>query len=281
MICLSPAGGVARPEAGRFVMMGPAIEMRGLPKGRHETDGSATGRHPRVEPGLGVGAGRRGVTPPRLRATISAVPWTGPRRVHASGVPRRALLDPMLRGTRPVRAASAQAPRPSLPRERGGWGARTGGGARAGVLPGKPGAPRAFEDSTTRSFPRFALHVAFRRVLHPRGSRDIRRWGRSAKFLGGSGRRGARLRRAGVSPGGARPVARPYRPPSRDDGGGPGAVLGCLRRALQPSAASREGRGGVRGPLPQKGGCPRGRTRALMILPQVHLRKPCYDFSFL
>lgn len=50
-----------------------------------------------------------------------------------------------------------------------------GDDTRTGVLPGVPGAQGAFEDWMARWFPRFASRIAFRCVLHPRESRDIRR----------------------------------------------------------------------------------------------------------
>lgn len=50
-----------------------------------------------------------------------------------------------------------------------------GGGTRAGVPPGIPGARCAFKNSMTRWFLRFAPRIAFRCVLHPRENRDIHR----------------------------------------------------------------------------------------------------------
>lgn len=51
----------------------------------------------------------------------------------------------------------------------------SGGGTRAGVPPGIPGARCAFKNSMTRWFLRFAPRIAFRCVLHPRENRDIHR----------------------------------------------------------------------------------------------------------
>lgn len=50
-----------------------------------------------------------------------------------------------------------------------------GDDTRTGVLPGVLEAQGAFEDWMARWFPRFASRIAFRCVLHPRESRDIRR----------------------------------------------------------------------------------------------------------
>lgn len=86
---------------------------------------------------------------------------------------------PALRATpssRKARRRRAQGGPPSTSRR--GRGVGDDGSwddARTGVLPGVPGAQGAFEDWMARWFPRFASRIAFRCVLHPRESRDIRR----------------------------------------------------------------------------------------------------------
>ena len=62
---------------------------------------------------------------------------------------------------------------------------------------------------------------------------------------------------------------------------------GCLRRARNPGARGPPGRPSGRGPPKQQGTVDTGGRvdpegpHSVMILPQVHLRKPCYDFYFL
>ena len=70
--------------------------------------------------------------------------------------------------------AQKTAPRFCFEKRKGGTD-RSWDDARTGVLLGVPGAQGAFEDWMARWFPRFASRIAFRCVLHPRESRDIRR----------------------------------------------------------------------------------------------------------
>lgn len=131
----------------------------------------------------------------------------------------------------------------------------------------RPRAQLAFKNSMVRGILQFTPGIAFCYVLHRCESRDIRcrescglRYHRCA----GSGRQADRPAEQGNSKCSLTPKApwvlwRPLRP---------GTELGGLGRA---GARRHERR--VRGLF-----CLRVTT---MILPQVHLRKPCYDFSFL
>lgn len=204
---------------------------------------------------------------------------------------------------REARRRRAQGGLPSLPprRERGVGGDGSWDDARTGVLPGVPGAQGAFEDWMARWFPRFASRIAFRCVLHPRESRDIRRRELFRGFVSrGHARRGPQS--ASEGGGGAEAPPSPLRlsvarSVSRKTWRG-GCAVGGYRDG-PPSSSEEEKREaptlriGVarRLPKPRKKGRPsfRGKPSASMvyrvfvsmILPQVHLRKPCYDFSFL
>lgn len=143
-----------------------------------------------------AGGRTRGLRPfARLSATAgpSSLPlWPGERK-RERGLRNGSFRVGAGRGPRPGPRASAScssgdaAPRearrrraqggpPSFPEmgrgvgDDGSWD-----DARTGVLPGVPGAQGAFEDWMARWFPRFASRIAFRCVLHPRESRDIRR----------------------------------------------------------------------------------------------------------
>lgn len=138
----------------------------------------------------------------------------------------------------------------------------------------------AFKDSMVRGILQFTPSIAFRYVLHRCESRDIRCRESLMVLIVESqrlarapfpGRRGAAFRSlislARLAPG-----------------------FGCLRRGRTDvrSPPRQTGRATARGP-------PIARRRVVkrvrgsfcwaelstMILPQVHLRKPCYDFSFL
>ena len=153
--------------------------------------------------------------------------------------------------------------RPPLPAGGPGGGGATGLGddARTGVPSGVPRAQGAFEDWMARWFPRFASRIAFRCVLHPRESRDIRRRELFRGFSFAFARRVSRGRpgRARTPPSGRpRSVARP-RPPRRGGGvrrlgfagGGPLPPWGG--RGL-PRFASGS-RGGGAGPPPACSRC--------------------------
>lgn len=131
----------------------------------------------------------------------------------------------------------------------------------------------AFKNSMIRGILQFTPSIAFRYVLHRCESLDIRCresfWIISKAPTPGAHRvRG--LRRGSLC------FRFPWRVPRR------GSVCGRETRGPRPQQG---GRGGDERPPPPVG-CHRfaGRSAvqvSTMILPQVHLRKPCYDFSFL
>jgi hypothetical protein len=138
----------------------------------------------------------------------------------------------------------------------------------------------AFKDSMVHGILQFTPSIAFRYVLHRCESRDIRC-------------RESFFHRSFDAP----TAAAPDRPGPRDavefhsPWRNPRRCLGSRR--LAPSRRPFEGEGeahsGTEGG--RAGPAPRGLVNGFagpsavqvstMILPQVHLRKPCYDFSFL
>lgn len=184
-------------------------------------------------------------------------------------VPGALRRQPELRPTAPC-GAGGQTPRP--PPRRGGVGSVFWRDAQAGVPSARgPRAQLAFKDSMVRGILQFTPGIAFRYVLHRCESRDIRcreSCGlldsvatREATGAGWPGR--SRPRSVGTvfldAVGAVGSVA--ARPPSREAGPRPGG--GCRPAAWVTRARSVLVR------------------VTTMILPQVHLRKPCYDFSFL
>ena len=163
-------------------------------------------------------------------------------------------FPPALRAT-PPRVGGGDGPRAAPPPPgRGEGGDGSWDDARTGVPPGVPGAQGAFEDRMARWFPRFASRIAFRCVLHPRESRDIRRRelfrGFSFAFAP------SRLSRAGGGP--PARARSPAPPPGRE--GGRGAPSGVREGRAPP----REGRGlprfasgsrGAGGPAPACSRC--------------------------
>lgn len=157
-----------------------------------------------------------------------------------------------------------------LPRREEGEGGDAVRDAQTGVpSAGRPRAQLAFKDSMVHGILQFTPSIAFRYVLHRCESRDIR-CRESFCFL-----ETTRRRRPSRGPGGAgrASVRGPWRGPRRGSLG-PG-------RVRPPYLVFRES-------SPRRQGCLRTGARvcllvqvSTMILPQVHLRKPCYDFSFL
>ena len=179
--------------------------------------------------------------------------------------------------------------------------------AQAGVpSTGWPRAQLAFKDSVVRGILQFTPGTAFRYVLHRCESRDIRcreSYGvrlpsaveppphRPSRHPNGDGRTGGRrgLPRF-LAPAPWRPPRRVWsarRPPRRTPrsrlrarwGGGPGPEASAAGGGAR--ATRRVGRAFP----PRRNALTGSRVFLLrvsaMILPQVHLRKPCYDFSFL
>ena len=160
--------------------------------------------------------------------------------------------------------------------------------AQAGVpSTGWPRAQLAFKDSMVRGILQFTPGIAFRYVLHRCESLDIRC---------------LELYRVRVASTVAKPCAlpTPERGRAGDDGTPASALLflGTLRGAgvlfRPPPPCRRKQRGEARrgrrdgSDEPSHRDAKRSRVRrsvlvrvSTMILPQVHLRKPCYDFSFL
>jgi hypothetical protein len=133
----------------------------------------------------------------------------------------------------------------------------------------------AFKDSMVHGILQFTPSIAFRYVLHRCESRDIRcresfsiQW-KTAQPPTSRGRAG---RRASLRFGSLAHAA-------------PGYVVCRAVRALALSARRRCSGGHGCAPRPPglyNGFAGRSAVQvSTMILPQVHLRKPCYDFSFL
>lgn len=136
----------------------------------------------------------------------------------------------------------------------------------------------AFKDSMVRGILQFTPSIAFRYVLHRCESRDIRC--RESFWLRQTPRRSPPALRARGRSGG-RAIAFEFSLALS----APGLVCSSARRA-HGGATGKEGRGsGLASPSPAPGSHTSSRSSAVqdstMILPQVHLRKPCYDFSFL
>jgi hypothetical protein len=171
-----------------------------------------------------------------------------------------------------------------------------------------------------RWFPRFASRIAFRCVLHPRESRDIRRrelfqgfsyslllvvagtfffFSSSSSSFGKEKTKTKKkkglprfapfnfLTSKGEVQSGVKQRADPPSLPFEGE-----KKRGGLPRFASGSRRVREGRCDPPPPSPRRGSPSlffsfRRKKRngfqlkASMILPQVHLRKPCYDFSFL
>ena len=195
-------------------------------------------------------------------------------------------------------------PSPSPPPERGrgegdgSWGRRSDGRA-----PGGAGSARCVRRLDGSLVP--AIRITYRVSLRSSSSREPRypstgvvsgfRFSLRSRAVcaGGGGRGGERGGRWALPPSSpspsrlisvALPPSRGREPPRR----GKGARSGVLGAAPLP----REGGGlprfasGSRGARPPRRTNPGGFFSVLlffvsMILPQVHLRKPCYDFSFL
>jgi hypothetical protein len=230
-----------------------------------------------------------GVRSERLREPSS----TTQRRADA---PRRGGGNPSsISARRAPKRPVGQFP-PSDPRARVRGGAVRD--AQAGVpSAGWPRAQLAFKDSMVRGILQFTPSIAFRYVLHRCESRDIRCRESSKSFLlfpnpprGFGGREGA--------PGGPPPVAPPPPLLFRVLGANRAVGASVVRRA-RPGAGAAAG-GPPSPPRPASSRCRVGRSvppspmcaghvvrgstlvrSSTMILPQVHLRKPCYDFSFL
>jgi hypothetical protein len=136
----------------------------------------------------------------------------------------------------------------------------------------RPRAQLAFKDSMVHGILQFTPSIAFRYVLHRCESRDIR----CRESFRLSQKEGApptpRLR------GRAPSTQFPWRFSRR------GSLAKPCRAQMHPSTARVDTRGGC----PPSPACHATGSRVVlpgqvstMILPQVHLRKPCYDFSFL
>lgn len=179
-------------------------------------------------------------------------------------VPGALRRQPALRPTAPC-GAGCQTPRPP---PRWGVGSVFWRDAQAGVpSAGWPRAQLAFKDSMVRGILQFTPGIAFRYVLHRCESRDIRC--RESCGFNSFATRGA----AGAGwPGRPRPRL--------------GIVfldaIGAVVLLRPPSGRLGLWPDGVRRPAAW---VTRARSVLVgvtaMILPQVHLRKPCYDFSFL
>lgn len=155
----------------------------------------------------------------------------------------------------------AGAPPPSLGRGGGaGSGASGGRDAQAGVpSAGWPRAQLAFKDSMVRGILQFTPGIAFRYVLHRCESRDIRcRESCGLPFI--------------------------FPPRGRDVRPGPSEQqFVFLGAAPRPEVVwSARGRAAAAGrSVTGSRSSERDVIYRSMILPQVHLRKPCYDFYFL
>ena len=137
-----------------------------------------------------------------------------------------------------------------------------------------PRAQVAFKDSMIRGILQFTLRIAFRCVLHRCKSQDIR-CRESFSFF--------RVPPCGGVSGGARSKSAPrprrggrFDPPGRrsdrEEGTG---------RRTAPTPARAQAGTTTTAPLGDVHGSQGLHGCVTMILPQVHLRKPCYDFSFL
>src|SRR5262249_9754677 len=140
----------------------------------------------------------------------------------------------------------------------------------------RPRAQLAFKDSMVHGILQFTPSIAFRYVLHRCESRDIRC--RESFFARSEG---SRAPRPVPGPMGRAPSLHgPWRVRRR------GFVREPRRGTVRPLPTARRGArgGGAPPPPPVRGNWFAGRAAgqvSTMILPQVHLRKPCYDFSFL
>ncbi|XXG87993.1 hypothetical protein AAC387_Pa12g0276 [Persea americana] len=181
------------------------------------------------------------------------------------------------------RAPRARAQTASLRSPGAAWECRGGGGdgwrdAQASVPSAEwPRAQLAFKDSMVHGILQFTPSIAFRYVLHRCESRDIRCRESSKRFSqtgGGSPRRRVRPRPGCARAGrGGRPFrfSIPWRSPRPK---GCSEPAGTRAAGVAPRAARR-------GRRSRGTGSPVVVLETAMLLPQVHLRKPCYDFSFL
>ena len=192
---------------------------------------------------------------PRRRALSSDDPRTSWSRARV----RSATVD---RGGRhvgpPFRPAGRRGSREAILRRARGGAVATMRDTQADV----PSAIRlraqlAFKDSMVHGILQFTPSIAFRYVLHRCESRDIR-CRESFRIARGMSRRAAL------------------------------PLLCCVSLAPVAPGFGWRGRPRADGPSPSHAGGTisnrsAGRTfvASTMILPQVHLRKPCYDFSFL
>ena len=148
------------------------------PWGRGKTvDGGAKGLFATAGPSLPLRKERGGGVLFPGGAGRGRGPREAPQRGSLPCSSGDAIPPPVSRGGRRQSPGRPSRLPSSFFRGRGGKGRATGLGddTRTGVLPGVPGAQGAFEDWMARWFPRFASRIAFRCVLHPRESRDIRR----------------------------------------------------------------------------------------------------------
>ncbi|KAH7650783.1 hypothetical protein IHE45_20G012600 [Dioscorea alata] len=271
---------------------------------------------PRLTWGRGARAGGGGrSSPPFSRRPSSSVGGaqgaSPPRGGGATTSGTRRVAGPTLVAPRPApgeggrrssarRAAGGQSPRPAARRARSG--ATRSRDAQAGVpSAGWPRAQLAFKDSMVHGILQFTPSIAFRYVLHRCESRDIRcrescdscvvsflRVG--ARRPGGAaaraeGRDVLGASRAGCGVMSSRPLharAAEAAPPVGGAGGRRGTPAGGREgrraRARPPTLTPPR----PRPALPRVLGSSACLRRvSTMILPQVHLRKPCYDFSFL
>lgn len=140
---------------------------------------------------------------------------------------------------------------------------------------GWPGAQLAFKDSMIRGILQFTPSIAFRYVLHRCESRDIRCRESFCNSVDGAAPAAHRARADGRTL---------FRSCSLTLSA-PWFVSGARQRREGDPAATARGATGPLGPAaPECHNRFTGRSAvqvSTMILPQVHLRKPCYDFSFL
>lgn len=216
-------------------------------------------------------AAARGFRPPLVVFPHAlGVPYFSPPRQERHGGPISASIRPVARAQGATRGVT---PRQACPR------------------PGRPRAQLAFKDSMVHGILQFTPSITFRYVLHRCESLDIRCRESSCMQLfvtaGGSARSDKRVvvpppHRTGEERSLAHAVpgfVHPPPSPQRCAATWLGPSDGKTRLGVLPRCESR--RHGVFS-IDKFTGLfyflPRVST---MILPQVHLRKPCYDFSFL
>lgn len=168
-----------------------------------------------------------------------------------------------------------------LPPSRRRWGVRsdTRRDAQAGVPSARrPRAQLAFKDSMVHGILQFTPSIAFRYVLHRCESLDIR----CRESYGSTTLCNNFARPLPVGGAAALVDGVPWRPPRRGFVMPPADAEIAHRGALLPGPACRIGVSRPRaGRRVDTFAIVRWFRFSTMILPQVHLRKPCYDFSFL